>query len=231
MIGIIVELLLSWLLLWMIVKKQPAVLGFMPSGNRIIQLFAGLLIAAVSCATYHLVKNYAAGNSWLLNKSFTIQNFVAGFWYTLKSVLYEELVFRGALLYIAIEKLGMKKAVLLSAVCFGIYHWFSYNAFGNPLQMIIVFFMTALFGLALACAFAKTKSLYLPVGLHFGWNLLHTVVFSGGPLGNQLLINGKDQRLLGVASLLVFLFQVLAVPVFTFLYLKMFVKESKASFF
>lgn len=220
MIGIIVELLISWLLLWVIVKKHLAVLGLMPSANRGTQLLAGLFIAAVSCSAYHLLQTYGAGNRFLLNGNYTLQQFFDACWYTLKSVLYEELIFRGALLYIVIQKLGTKKAVLLSAVCFGIYHWFSYNLWSNPVQMIIVFFMTAIFGLALAYGFAKTKSLYLPVGLHLGWNLLHTVVFSGGPLGKQLFIYTNTQHLQGTASWLVFLFQVFSVPVFTFLYLK-----------
>lgn len=228
MSGIIVELLLSWLLLWVIVKKHLAVLGFMPTASRGTQLLVGFFIAAISCAVYHLLQTYGSGNRFLLNENYSLQQFFDACWYTLKSVLYEELIFRGAMLYITIQKLGMKKAVVLSAVCFGIYHWFSYNLWNNPVQMIIVFLMTAIFGLALAYAFAKTKSLYLPVGLHLGWNLLHTVIFSGGPLGKQLFIYTNTQHLQGTASLFVFLFQVLAVPVFTFLYLKKFAKVTKA---
>jgi len=82
--------------------------------------------------------------------------------------------------------------------------------------------MTGIFGLVLAFAFAKTKSLYLPVGLHFGWNLFNIVVFSNGPLGEQIFIKTNGNQLQGILSLLVFLFQVFALPLLTFWYLKRF---------
>jgi len=80
--------------------------------------------------------------------------------------------------------------------------------------------MTGIWGFMFAMAFAKTKSLYLPIGLHFGWNLISTVVFSQGPLGNQLLIGNGGQKMGVILSLVVFLFQVFVVPIITYWYLK-----------
>ena len=94
------------------------------------------------------------------------------------------------------------------------------GAFGNPVQMIFIFCMTGIWGFMFAMAFAKTKSLYLPIGLHLGWNLISTVIFSQGPLGNQLLISNCGQKLGGILSLVVFLFQVFAVPLIIYWYLK-----------
>ena len=147
--------------------------------------------------------------------------------WTLVSVLYEELIFRGALLYIAIKKLGVTKACILSAVCFGIYHWFTFNVFGNPFMMIITFLMTAIVGLSWAFAFAKTNSLYLPIGLHFGWNLFYMVVFSNGTMGQAILVRTNGNQLQGILSLLVFLFQVFALPLLTFWYLNWLSKKQK----
>jgi membrane protease YdiL (CAAX protease family) len=227
MIGILAELIISWLLLWFIEKKHLSVLGLKPTKSRIINLSAGLLLAAFSCTIYQVMTTAFANNSWSLNKQLTLQTILVSSWWTLKSVLFEELIFRGALLYIAIERLGIRKACILSAVCFGIYHWFSYNAFGNPVQMIIIFFMTAIFGLVLAFAFAKTTSLYLPVGLHFGWNLFNIVVFSNGPLGQQIFIKTNENQLQGILSLFVFLFQIFALPLLTYLYFKKFLKGNR----
>ncbi|MCJ0743906.1 CPBP family intramembrane glutamic endopeptidase [Pedobacter montanisoli] len=227
MIGIILELLISWLILWFIEKKQLSVLGFKPTKSRLINLGIGFLFAASVCSIYHLMSTAFIDNKWILNPQLNAQMLRSGLWFTFKSVLFEELIFRGALLYIAIEKIGIKKGCILSAVLFGIYHWFSYNAFGNPVQMLIIFFMTAIFGLMLAFAFAKTKSLYLPIGLHFGWNLLNIVVFSNGPLGQQILTKANPNRLEGILSLLVFLFQIFALPLLTFLYFKYLSKKQK----
>jgi len=220
MIGIIVELIFSWLILWFIEKKHLSALGLTPTKNRTIHLMVGLLLAGSCCLIYNIATVAFVNNGWTLNNQISTEKILASSWWVLKSVLFEELIFRGALLYIAIKRLGMLKACLLSAVCFGIYHWFSYNAFSNVAQMIIIFFMTAIAGLMFACSFAKTNSLYLPIGLHFGWNFVSTVVFSNGPFGTQLFTKINNEQPHGVLSLLFFLFQVFALPAFTFWYLR-----------
>lgn len=126
-------------------------------------------------------------------------------------VLYFTLRFKG---------LGIKVACIISAVAFGIYHWFSYGVFGEPMQMIYVFIITGIGGLMFAYAFALTKSLYLPIGLHLGWNLATIVIFSQGPLGEQLLIGSNGQKLGGILSVLFFLYQILVLPLITYWYLK-----------
>jgi membrane protease YdiL (CAAX protease family) len=144
-------------------------------------------------------------------------------------VLYEELIFRGALLYILIKKLGVKAACILSAIGFGIYHWFTSGAMGNPWQMIFIFLMTGIWGVMFAVAFAKTRSLYLPVGLHFGWNFVNIVIFSQGPLGKQFLIGNGTEKLGGVLSVIVFLFQLFAVPLLMYWYVTVISKREKSS--
>lgn len=185
-------------------------------------LIVGLLIAASCCTLWQLMTTAFIDNRWVLNKQVTAKGILESTRWAFVSVLYEELIFRGALLYIAIKKLGVAKACILSAVSFGVYHWFSYNVFGNPLMMVIVFIMTATVGLTWAFAFAKTGSLYLPIGLHLGWNLFSIVVFSNGNFGQAILVKANVSQLPGVLSSFVFLFQVLALPLLTFLYLKRF---------
>ncbi|MDA3613889.1 CPBP family intramembrane glutamic endopeptidase [Polluticaenibacter yanchengensis] len=218
MLGIIIILLISWLLLWKI--KAPDALGLNPNKQRTLHLATGILLSAICCTVYHLASTTFSNNHWQLNKDFTFIIALNSCWWVLKSVLFEELVFRGALLYILSKKWGTFIACLVSAVSFGIYHWFSYNSFGNPVQMAIIFFMTGLFGYALAFAFVKLKSIYLPTSIHLGWNLFSIIVFSNGPLGQQLLVKVNNHKAEGIWSLIIFLFQVLAVPVFTILYVK-----------
>jgi len=52
-----------------------------------------------------------------------------------------------------------------------------------------------------------------PLGLHFGWIVVSIVVFSVGPLGNQLLIpEGEAVELGGWTTLLFFLWQAAVTP-------------------
>lgn len=220
MFGIIVELIISWVLLWIVCKKHLSVLGFRPTKHRMTSLIAGFLIAASCCTVWQLMTTAFIDNSWAFNKQATTKGILESSRWTFVSVIYEELIFRAALLYIAIKKLGAVRACILSAVCFGIYHWFSYNIFGNPLMMFIVFLMTAIVGLSWAFAFAKTGSLYLPIGLHLGWNLFSIVVFSNGNFGQAILVKANNNQNQGLLSWFVFLFQVLALPMLTLWYLK-----------
>lgn len=219
MAGIIVELIISWLLLWFICKKHLSVLGFRPTKNRVTNLGIGLLIAASCCAIYQIMTTSFANNSWALNKQVSGNAILESSKSALVSVLYEELIFRGALLYIAIRIIGATKACIISAVCFGIYHWFTFNVFGNPFMMVVIFLMTAIVGISWAFAFAKTGSLYLSIGLHLGWNYIQTVVFSNGYYGQQILIRTNENKMQGFLMWLAFLFQVFALPFLTFWYL------------
>jgi uncharacterized protein len=220
MAGVLVELIISWILLWFVCKEHLSVLGFRPTKDRIAQLGVGLLISALCCTAYQIMTTEFAGNGWRLNTKVTSQTMLEGSRWILTSVLYEELIFRGALLYIAIKKLGLVKGCVISGICFGVYHWFTFGAFGNPVMMAFTFFMTGIVGLSWAHAFAKTKSMYLPIGLHFGWNTFYMLVFSNGSMGwEPIFIRINQNQPQGIVSLLIFLFQVFALPALTLLYL------------
>jgi membrane protease YdiL (CAAX protease family) len=169
---------------------------------------------------YYLIFIIVLNAEVQINNSYSFPDFLNGSWWTLKSVLYEELLFRGALLFLAIKYFGKLRGIFLSSIVFGIYHWFSYNVFGDIPQMLSIFIITGVGGLVFAWAFVKTQSLYLPIGLHFGWNLVSVVVFSQGPLGEQLLISSTHNTLEGWWILISFLYQILILPAATFFILK-----------
>ena len=80
---------------------------------------------------------------------------------------------------------------IISAIAFGIYHWFSFEVFGNPIQMIFVFLTTGIMGLLYAFGYARSFSLYIPIAIHLGWNLTRSVIFSETVIGDQLLVHVK----------------------------------------
>ncbi|MCB9056596.1 MAG: CPBP family intramembrane metalloprotease [Chitinophagales bacterium] len=220
MIGILIELLASWLVLWIYNRKNLTVLGFGLSKKRFYNFSFGLFISSLCYLIYFLATIQLSNSRLIINDNYNTTRFFQSSYWTLKSVLFEELIFRGALLYIAIEKLGTRSACIISAIAFGVYHWFSYGVWGQPLQMLFVFIITAIAGLMFAYAFAKTRSLYLPIGLHLGWNLMTIVVFSQGPLKDQLFISNGGEKPGDVISVLLLLFQILALPVIVFWYLR-----------
>ena len=76
----------------------------------------------------------------------------------------EEMIFRGYAFQIMIEKFGPYATILPMAAIFGLLHGENPNATGFAI------FNTALWGIILGFAFLRSHDLWLPIGLHFGWN-------------------------------------------------------------
>ena len=188
MVGILVQLAISWLLAWVFYKKGLEVLGFYPTKNRLVHFILFFIITGLCCASGFIMKMVLTHQAWIINPALNYSLALEGIWWNLKSVLFEELIFRGVILYILIRKIGSTKAIIISAIAFGIYHWFSMNAFGNITQMTFLFLTTGIMGLLLAYAYAKTLSLYIPIAIHLGWNFTQNFIFSSGPTGNGLFI-------------------------------------------
>lgn len=193
MIGIVVQLAISWLLVWLFDRSNLSMLGLMPTKVRLQHFLIFVFIAAAFSASGFVLKMWIAQQRWQLNPEWTSALIASGVWFNIKSVLYEELIFRGALFYILIKKLGTTKAISISSTAFGMYHWFSQGSSGNPMSMLITFVVTGAMGLVLAYGYAKTQSLYVSIAIHFGWNVVQQVVFSNGPIGKRLLIEVLPQ--------------------------------------
>jgi membrane protease YdiL (CAAX protease family) len=87
----------------------------------------------------------------------------------------EELVFRGLPLQILMEGIGEWPAILGLSGLFGAMHM------NNPNASLLGAVNTALAGILLSLAYARTRSLWLPYAIHVGWNVGLGYVF-GFPL-------------------------------------------------
>jgi membrane protease YdiL (CAAX protease family) len=138
MIGIIVQLIISWIIIWVIEKRNLSVLGLSPTKKRGLDFILFFSITALFCSSEFFLRMLFAKQRWQLNPDLTFNLISYGIWWNVKSVLFEELIFRGVLLYILIKRLGTTAGIVISAVSFGIYHWFSQEVLGNPVQMITI---------------------------------------------------------------------------------------------
>lgn len=191
MIGILIQLLVSWLLLWLFEKKGLGVLGFYPGRERLAGFSLFFLVTALCSSSAYFLRMFFVEERWFLNPQLSTGLIFSGIWWNLKSVLFEEFIFRGALMYILIKRIGAVKAIIISSVSFGIYHWFTHEVFGQPIPMLIEFITTGLMGVVFAYAYSKTFSLYYPIAIHLGWNLIRSVVFSETVIGDQLFVEVK----------------------------------------
>jgi len=214
MIGILIVFVISWLLLWLLLKEHILVLGIFPNAKRLKEFLMGFVLMAILCSINFLGQAYIKDINYVRNTDYSMWEVLSGSWWTFKAALLEELIFRGTLLYILINRIGILWSCIISSIAFGIYHWFSYDMLGGRIiPMIYVFLVTGAGGWMFAYAFAKTKSLYAPLGLHFGWIIMSIVIFSAGPLGNSLFISeGEAIEMGGWPTLLFFLWQAVVTP-------------------
>jgi len=192
MIGILIILVISWALLYLAERKSLLVLGIVPNRKRLQQFGIGFLLTSLLCLSVQFLEINLKSTKWLLNKEIELNLILRMLFWDLKSVITEELIFRGALLYILIQKLGKLKGIIISSIAFGIYHWFTFEILGSIIPMIVVFIGTGLMGYAFALSFSKTKSIAMPIGLHLGWNFTVNTIFSNGPLGNGIILSESN---------------------------------------
>ena len=97
-----IALLLSWLLL-RFEGKGLRELGFNAPRLRAGQFLAGLLVAGGVVAVQQIGMSVASGVAWELNPEMDVGQFLQGLRLNTNSVLFEEFLFRGYLLYLAIR--------------------------------------------------------------------------------------------------------------------------------
>lgn len=219
MLGNVVILLVSWLLLHLVLKKDLSVLGWSPVLLRLKQLFYGFALMVLFCSLVYVIRRWISGTEWQLGDGANWGQWPEVAYWHLRSVLFEELIFRGALLVIAIHFLGARWAVLLSAVVFGVYHWFSYGILGQWIPMLFIFLGTGFNGWIWAELFEKSGSMAGAIGLHWGWNLTSNV-FAQGPVASGVFVSESTRHLGDWTMLLHSLVGLFLAPLLTFVVLR-----------
>lgn len=229
MIGNLILLGLSWLLLYGFKKQHLNALGIIPTPTISRQFLAAFVFSALLCAAVQYIDAASSGVQWQLNENFRAGLLLQGFWQDLQSVLFEELIFRGAILYLLIQWGGRQRALWISAVAFGVYHWFSYGILGQLVPMVVILLGTGLMGYAWALAFIKTRSILVPLALHLGWNFVYNSIFSRGPWGDMLLVtSGTPESSALLSTLVGFFLPMLIVPVLQLLYVHYLIRPTEA---
>lgn len=189
MLGLLLILVISWALLRFIEKKNIDVLGVIPYPNRILQFFIGFVFMMLLCLFMVTAETYILNVEWEQKETINYSLILQSFLYHIRSALTEDLIFRGAILYVLIQRMGSKIAILLSALCFGVYHVFSYGMMGEGIIPIVyVVLVTGFTGYVWAFTFYKTKSIMLGLGFHLGYNFLMTFFYESYPYGELIFI-------------------------------------------
>lgn len=204
MVGIILITGVSWLLFYYLQHKNLLREWFLPLTNSLESIAVGSGILFFSFSIPLLVKSLVYSLSWSYSPSADIFTIASAFWFYAKSVLTEEMIFRGALLSLLAHYTSDRKSILISALCFGVYHWFSYGMFGSGLiPMLYILMLTGSFGLVWGYMYIKTNSIVLPSVFHLGWNFSSSLFYEYQPFGELLFINKKTHEVGEFADFLI----------------------------
>jgi len=99
----------------------------------------------------------------------------------------EEMLFHGYAFQLLVRRLGAFTTILPAAVIFGLAHMgnenSSWRGIGN----------TMLFGVLFGYAYLRTGALWLPIGIHFGWNVV-LPLFGANLSGFTMGVTGYELR-------------------------------------
>jgi membrane protease YdiL (CAAX protease family) len=135
----------------------------------------GFVAAGLFSTVTFLIASLMGGFSWVPNReAFTI-------WETpveiaVNAVL-EELIFRGLILTLLWRFMKPFWAMTIHAILFAVYHWFLLDLFWDVPMMARFFAYALAWGMILGLAYTKTGSLWTPIAIHVGWNIMEGWVF------------------------------------------------------
>ena len=188
MLQIVALIAVSWLILWLTERGDLSVLGLAPTVQRVKYVAILFSVSAIISGSAYLLKMYFAKEVYVVDGTLTTTGFLIESWYQIRTVLTEELLCRGVILYIMIKKWGQGPAILVSSILFALLHWLNAGVWGNVVPMALVFAFTFAMGLLLAYSYARSNSLLLPFAIHLGWNWMQNYVFPDHPVGNHVFV-------------------------------------------
>lgn len=207
MLGVALLIVLSSVIAFFMYGKEWDVLGILPSRKRMLYFFISMQLVAVLCFSTIWIDSTIRLIRWKIKEPVDFFLLEAAARYYFIAALTEELVFRGFLLYALAEAVNAKTARIFSALCFGFYHWFSYEMFGAGIvPMMYICIITGFAGYVWAGAFIKSGTIWLALGMHFSWNLAQALFKGKEPYGSLLFYQVSKTGLSDLSNLFLSLF-------------------------
>ncbi|MEU4220715.1 CPBP family intramembrane glutamic endopeptidase [Actinoplanes sp. NPDC026623] len=176
-LGLLTAVLAVLVYAWVVRRTEhraPTEVARAGAARRIVR---GMLIGTGMAAA--VVLNIALLGDYRVDGFGSITGALGLFGFMAAAAVSEELLFRGVLFRVIEERTGTWIALLLTGAAFGLAHLFNPDA---TLWGAISIAIEA--GFMLAACYAATRNLWVPIGLHFGWNLALGAVFGAVVSGN-----------------------------------------------
>lgn len=174
-------------------KKSFRSLGLKLNKNALKDIAFGFLLSALMAGTFFLVligfdliefeginfNETVTGEGFVnLMSVFSLASMLLLLLETVLVGYWEELVFRGYLLQNMVHGLGLKLAVVISCILYGLIHA------SNPNATILSSVIIVAFGFLRIYGYLTTQMLWLSIGMHIGWNFFQGPIFGFAASGH-----------------------------------------------
>jgi membrane protease YdiL (CAAX protease family) len=160
-------------------KRRISSLGFSLHRGWLKSIGVGLFLGAALMGMVFFVEIIfgwidVKGFAWQSRPDFT-NALASAIIHMLLVAVSEEAIFRGYILQNLEECFGTRTAVIVSSILFGALHLL--NPTGAEWAKYVIPFTITLAGVMFAVAYLAHRSLWLPIALHFSWNICLYDVF------------------------------------------------------
>ncbi len=173
--ALIGTLLASFIVTRWLNRKPFAAVGLWLHARAMKECAWGILLGFLMMASVFLVlfvSGFIQVDSFILEPTDALGIILSSMIMFAASAMLEEVVFRGYPFQTLIQGVSLLPAVVLMAALFSVSH------LTNPNTSTFGIINIGLAAIWLSFAYLKTKGLWLPFGLHFGWNFSQTTIFS-----------------------------------------------------
>ena len=173
-------------------KRSFTSLGLSVDRYAVLDVLSGILNSALVMATVFFTMLWSGliefhGFSWWTDSVGVDVSFQMAILPVVFAVVYkltvvawwEELVFRGYFFQNLVAGMGLMWAIIISSLVFGLTHIM------NPEGTVLGGLLIALITPQLIYAYLKTGQLWLPMGLHLGWNFFQASIFGFAASGQE----------------------------------------------
>lgn len=171
----------SWICLKFIDKKTMGEIGLSKGKNSSKGFLWGVLMAFIIMTSILLIEIIFG---WIDIKGFAwehraISAIIATLFvyiiHCLSIALMEEVFIRGYLMYKLEKAFGTGAALIVTSCAFGLLHLM--NPTGRGWALFVIPISLSLAGLLFGVSYLYKRSLWIPIGLHFAWNLLQYNIY------------------------------------------------------
>jgi membrane protease YdiL (CAAX protease family) len=169
--------ILSLAMSWLFLKAEGdslASLGFLSFTKKDrIDGATGLGIGILMLLCTAALTLLFTGDKWKLNQHGSPLSWIISFFICLGSAFVQEFVFRGYPFQVLLKKYKPWIAQLVIAIPFGLMHLSHTMPVADMCKVMLT---TGLGSVLFGLAYLKTKKLFLPVGIHLGWNYAQELI-------------------------------------------------------